>query len=457
MKKFLYFITCLLLTFNSSLWADIVVPGADGSDCDLTITVDTEIDLSLAATAPWNASYATLAAADPDRAAADYIAKGVYDPEKWAVVFRYTDVSIAAGATVTFKNHPSRAPVVWLVSGDVDIAGTVSLDGENAADVVVTRPMRQAEPGPGGFRGGLSTHDVSSPVFQTLNQGSGFGPGGGNIGDGPGAKKGHGGNYFTASSQTSEGPRPILYGNPSLLPLIGGSGGAGDGERIFGDVGGGGGGGAILVACKNCISLSGIIRANGGPGFGSGDRETGGGSGGGVRVVCNEFNGDGAIQTAGGGEGWSTGGLGRIRIERVLVDNTLNFSPTPSSAVLLDDDEALVWLPNIAPSAELISLEGVMAPSDPRAGVDGESFGPDFIAGNSPTAEAVIETTNLPQDGTVQIRVNRRTNGDYQTVQATFHSQISADPLVLRWVADVPITDGYSAIQVRIATPSSNP
>ena len=40
-------------------------------------------------------------------------------PPKWDLVFKYTSVNVAAGATVTFKNNASRALVVWLVSGNV--------------------------------------------------------------------------------------------------------------------------------------------------------------------------------------------------------------------------------------------------------------------------------------------------------------------------------------------------
>ena len=73
---------------------------------------------------------------------------GVYDPNQWAVVFKYSSVIVDGVYTVTFKNHPSHAPVVWLVSGDVTLAGEVNLDGQPW----VYAPAL-AEPGPGGFRG----------------------------------------------------------------------------------------------------------------------------------------------------------------------------------------------------------------------------------------------------------------------------------------------------------------
>lgn len=110
---------------------------ADGSDGHLIVTSNRVINLADAATAAWGTR-----STNPG--------KGVYDSNKWAVVFKYSRPSpIAAGATVTFTNHPSRPPVVWLVSGDVTIAGKVDLSGQDAPP-----PPALAEPGPGDPRGG---------------------------------------------------------------------------------------------------------------------------------------------------------------------------------------------------------------------------------------------------------------------------------------------------------------
>ncbi|MCA8961180.1 MAG: hypothetical protein KDC38_11735, partial [Planctomycetes bacterium] len=55
--------------------------------------------------------------------------QGVYDPELWVVVYKYDSVDIPSGTPpVTFLPHYSGAPVVWLVDGDVTIAGEVRLD-----------------------------------------------------------------------------------------------------------------------------------------------------------------------------------------------------------------------------------------------------------------------------------------------------------------------------------------
>ena len=94
----------LLLT-AASAQAQLTIPGADGSDGSLHVTEDTVIDLSLA----------TGGAPGTDAWQQDNTANagnGVYDPDKWAVVFKYTSVTVDADATLSFANHPTRAPVV---------------------------------------------------------------------------------------------------------------------------------------------------------------------------------------------------------------------------------------------------------------------------------------------------------------------------------------------------------
>lgn len=177
--------------------AAIVIPGADGSDGVLNITVNTEIDLTQAVTGVWDQNNTADAG------------KGVYDPAKWAVVFKYSSVNVAAGATVTFKNHASRAPVMWLVNGGVTIAGIVSLNGQDFQFA-----PNLSEPGPGGFRGGTASY------LSTPRGGAGFGPGGGLQFNND---RGLAGAYGTGVVNSG-----APYGNPSLIPLLGGSGGAGD-------------------------------------------------------------------------------------------------------------------------------------------------------------------------------------------------------------------------------------
>ena len=77
--------------------------GSDGSDGAFNPMSSLTIDLAQAGSGPGT---------------------GTYDAANWAVVFNYTTIDIPEGVGVYFNNHPSGAPVVWLASGDVTIAGS---------------------------------------------------------------------------------------------------------------------------------------------------------------------------------------------------------------------------------------------------------------------------------------------------------------------------------------------
>ena len=93
-----------------------------------------------------------------------------------------------------------------------------------------------------------------------------MGPGGGV--QVPGWGDGGGGGYLSK------------YGNPSILPLIGGSGGGGSGGSA------GGAGGSILIGASGTITVTGGLYAKGG----SGTDYSGGGSGGAVRLIPFPYN-----------------------------------------------------------------------------------------------------------------------------------------------------------------------
>ncbi len=413
--KILTSLSLLALTYHAL--ADIDVPGANGSSGVLNITEDTVIDLSQAADGAWDGANTV---------------NGIYDASQWAVVFNYASVNIAEGTTVTFTNHPSKAPVVWLVAGDVTIAGTVSLNGHESQIA-----PSLAEGGPGGFRGGTSSFR-SNPRAS-----AGFGPGGGFQQN----NAGRSGSYGTAISDSA------TYGNPSLIPLIGGSGAAADPELQATDRrGGGGGGGAILIACEGSVTLTGTLRADGGQGISPrfSNLNNSGGSGGGIRLVCDSFTGDGNL-TAAGGSGWQAGGSGRIRIERVSASSDLSIVPDPSVVPIAANDTALLWPPATAPQVRVVSIGGENAPADPRAAFGAE--GADVSLGETESTPIVIETTNVEQASTVQVRVTPRSNANATVIDAAVDSVVSTNPLVVRWTADLPVNTGYSAVQVKVVRP----
>jgi len=290
-------LAALALAFTAvapSLHAQLTVPYADGSDGALVITNNTAIDLSQAVTGAW-----TNTSGSPGN--------GIYDPTQWAVVFKYSSVNIAVGTTLTFTNHPTHAPVVWLVNGNVTINGTVNLDGQAENGNSGSLP----EPGPGGFRGG------GGPVF---GNGPGFGPGGGIVNGASGSYSG-------------------TYGNPQIIPLIGGSGGSG----YYTSQNGGAGGGAILIAVTRTITVNGYCHADGG-----GAGYTWDGSGGAIRLVANQITGTGTLEAL-GGYGAPTS-VGRIRLEANSFSGGITVNPpgpgvTPSNpATIFPATNLNMWL-----------------------------------------------------------------------------------------------------------------
>ena len=324
--------------------------GSDGSDGAFMPLSDVEIDLALADVGSWDTPGA---------------GNGVYDADRWIVVFKYTTINIPPGATVTFFNHPSGAPVIWLSQGDVVIEGTVSLNGDNGT--FITEPYQFSEGGPGGFSGG-------SAGITGFPQSHGFGPGGGNSG----------GSYN--------------YGNQGIFPLIGGSGGRGAGSET-----GGAGAGAILVASSGSINLTGLIEANGGGRFTVSGR---GGSGGGVRLVGNVILGNGSI-TALGGLGSS--GVGRVRIEAFDVTGFTG-STNPLATIA---GPGPVVQDSLVPTLRVTFVDDQPVPQDPVAGV----LTKEVVAEND-IVTLTIEATNIMPSTTVTVKVSPA-HGDSFTVTST--------------------------------------
>jgi hypothetical protein len=418
---------------HSIATAAIVVPGANGTDGALVVTENTTIDLSQAVTGVWDSNNSANQG------------KGTYDPEKWAVVFKYSSVSIRSNATVTFKNHPSRAPVVWLVNGNVEIGGTVNLDGQNGQPAPTL-----SEPGPGGFRG------ASTPVpAEGIRSGAGFGVGGGSHGFSPNGNTTttRPGSYGTAGDGVGPG---AIYGNPEIVPLIGGSGGGATSYGLWAG-GGGAGGGAILISASGSVALNGSIRANGG----NGSRDDGpsgswpgeGGSGGAIRIVADTLQGLGEIQCRGGiAPGLiSYAGLGRIRLETTATTGSIQPSPDPSVETLTDGSTALLWPPAGSPEVRIVSVGGQSAPADPRASFG--TFGADVSLPLVTNTPVMVETRNIEQLSVVKVRGTPRSNGNFTEVDATLSSVVSEVPLVLRWSANLPVQAGYAAVQVRVIRP----
>jgi hypothetical protein len=363
---------------------------------------------------------------------ASHSGAGVYDPEQWAVVFKYSRVRIAPGVKVTFRNHPSRAPVVWLVDGPVEIAGTLSLNGQG----MVASPAL-AEPGPGGFRGGMGTYGPGA------GRSDGFGLGGGGVAD-------------LGSGRTAN-QSGVHVGNPSLLPLTGGGGGTGASQNS--DVSGGAGGGAILIATTGDLILNGRVEALGGPGGsrwpgGTTSGYGGGGAGGGIRLVAAHLRGTGAIEALGGpgGEGnQPPGGRGLVRLESLTRDAALQVQPDPSVVDLTEGANPLIWLPAAAPLVRIVSVGGQAAPLDPRAAFG--ALGADVQIPTVSTAPLVVETRNVEPFSLVSVRMTPRSDGRHANTRLYLDANAVSAAGVLIWTNVVPVPPGYSALQVHVVRP----
>ncbi len=380
----------------------VIVPGADGSDGFFFPTTDTEVDLSLAVTRDWDMP-------------SPVVGRGVYDPNKWAVVFKYTSVNIPAGVTVTFKNHPSGAPVVWLVQGAVTILGTVDLSGGRGSDLRIF-----SVPGPGGFRGGVRYESA------------GLGPGGGFY---PAVYYSHG-SYGDPGTATSGGTPPPTYGNARLIPLIGGSGGSSHPNG-----GGGAGGGAILIATAGSFTISGEVLANGGSWLYQG-------SGGGIRIIADTVEdglvGPGTLQAQSGGSGH-----GRIRIEANSVE--LAQATIPTFTWGYPGDTAVLWPSDLGnvPEVRVASIGGVSVPTDPRASFDFPQA--DATLTSPGVHPLVVEAKNVPLHWSVNVRIVPKCGQDI--IYPAYY--VAGDDAESVWQAAVEVSGGFSAIQVRASEPGA--
>ena len=175
-----------------------------------------------------------------------------FDPKNFAPplnatndgVYQFSSISIGKEVTVKLSSKALAGPVIWLSQGPVVIEGDIDLDGEDGGE---TGAMPSTA-GAGGYAGGAPTKSGYGPQNFKLNE--------------------------------------------FLVPLVGGTGGAGGATCR-----GGAGGGALLIASESSITIRGRIHANGGK------SATGciPGGGGAIRLVAPTIDGEGSLSAKAGG------------------------------------------------------------------------------------------------------------------------------------------------------------
>lgn len=369
---------------------------SDGSDGNFNPGSNIEVDLSQAIIGAWDTNNSA------------NVGKGRYDATKWAVVFKYASVNIPAGVTVTFKNNAARAPVVWLVSGNVNIAGSINIRGKDGTTDTILR-LAPTEPGPGGFRGNA------------------VGPAGFGAGYGPGAGMATNGTSPNATYATS-------YGNPQITPLIGGSGG---GVAPFSSGSGGSAAGAILIASASNITIAGSIDARGGIASSGGT-----GSGGAIRLIAEQVLGNGNLIAVDSGLNVLPG---RIRVETGLLSTSLVLNP--STVAIPPPATPIIWPAANAPTTRIISVDGVLSPTDPSAPLLSSA---DVGIQKNGNVDVIIETTNFPTSGNVRLRVGPK-YAVPSLVTATVQSGGTFSAAL--WKATLTFNPGFSALQAIATVP----
>jgi hypothetical protein len=178
-----------------------------------------------------------------------------------------------------------KLPLVIVANDSIDVFGRIS-----AASVAITH-----------YAGGAPS---ASP-----NKANGNGLGGGQLGtvgqfvpSGGGSYCGVGGKgALTVGTTGAVGNGGATYGDPKLVPLLGGSSGGGS-------YGGAGGGAVQIVSAKQVtVGATGRIDAGGG---GADNNASGGGSGGAILIEAPQVSNGGLLAVNGGGGSAARGGSG---------------------------------------------------------------------------------------------------------------------------------------------------
>ena len=376
-------------------------------------------------------------------------------------IYNFTTITIPGGVTVQIRTNKLRTPgpIVWLASGPVTIEGTLDVGGNNGHDATVSLSVRApSEPGPGGFPGGAGAKPGDIPQ-------RGFGPGGGVVPAGTGSSgcaagfattyiPSNSSGYWGSTSRCVGGSAP--YGNGTLQPFIGGSGGSGGYPNTNANMtgpGGGAGGGAIRITSDVSITVSRVVRtlpnccfgsasiiSNGGNagaytgGGNSPQGVIGGGAGSGGSIylqapaVTLGYDTLDLITANGGYAGnpcctntFEYASAGRIRIDTNNLQTNAIISPTPVVGPLVNAPS-----PTGQPSVTVVSINGTPVPAQPTGGYTV----PDVSINNMGNIPIVISTSNIPN--------------------TTINLYVSTEPGTADFVTPVTLTNGTGSANITL-------
>lgn len=400
-------LAALTVLGSSSAFALIDVGTTDASDGAINVNSfeNRVLALSEASPANWDA-------------VSPVPGKGVYDNNVFAVVYKFSTLNIPLNASITFSNRANTCPVVIIVQGNATIDGTINLNSNGS------------QPGPGGFFGGAFGNTAG-----TILGSAGGGPGGGQPSSTNGVLAGSGSYSTFGTAGIGLGS---LYGNDRIIPLIGGSGGG-----AYYQNSGQGGGGALLLVVRGTLTVNGSIQANA-PSVSF--NLYGAGSGGAIRFITETLAGTGNLQAISGGGNNTTGGQGRIRIEKINGALTgQSTAPIPSYGSV--GVVAKLWPDNLDPSVSVVSVGSISAPTDPFGGLTA----PDIELPSEGPFTVQAQAKNIPTNGTwsVVLRSNLRNGAAFETPM-TFQS---GNQLLSYWTTSLTFAEGLRTIQVRAFKP----
>ena len=396
------------------------------------------LDMAAATTGNWD---------DPDPSGL-----GIYDPEKFCVVYKWNQSRRIA----LYRGHPSGAPVMFLIDGGGDFEFVGSSSGGSTSY--------------GNLRfnnfGKLGTRLKAFNTFPEAGIGGSFmSPLGGRVYPShrtPGIDPNLG-----LNSAVPHPDQTMLYGNSRCVPLLGGTLSSNQFNQDYESAGG-----AVCIIASGTINLRGTFYFRPTDSYTSVNTSDDIGSGGTFRVVAttitssqgiNEWvrTGPGANNSGNNPDVYTDAGMGWCRFESYNhMDSYSGYPLIPLTATgihrTIPDNPVVIWPEDLGfPTASIFSVGEVIAPTDPL-----DTATPDInLVTVDPTIPVIIRTVDANVNHIVQVRVGYRTNLNYSwdnNIVPLFdctpmalppaNAPLNDPPNVMYWQANVPLLPGTSSL-----------